>query len=93
MQYGKTIATEEIPMTEDEKDAALLSFMNRLAGAAEKVATAFEVRCQAAAAKDVAESAIRAKSLAHLEDLMPKLAALLNPPIKLDPKTEKEPSP
>jgi hypothetical protein len=60
-------------MTSDEKEAAVLDFMKRVAGAVEKVASAIELQCRAVAAKNEVDVAARTKALALFESLLPSI--------------------
>lgn len=69
-------------MTEDEKDQAMGKLMDRIGAAVEKVATAWELRCQAAAKKDDQQTAAFEKLIVLVEGFGPMLAGTIVEKVK-----------
>ena len=69
-------------MTEDEKDQAMGKLMDRIGAAVEKVATAWELRCQAAAKKDDQQTAAFEKFIVLVEGFGPMLAGTIMEKVK-----------
>jgi len=65
-------------MTEDEKDKAVCTLMDRIGSAVERAVIAWELRCKAAATKDTVDTEARQISYELLIKHLPKLLAFLD---------------